>query len=117
MAVIKSIDTAIHSAKLFDAIGIGQDLARYIGSKLYRPDLTIDKAAALAAYILEEAKQNIEGCGGASQIICLTEDGSLKYLPVGHLIALRAWLAMHDFPDLDKMPSTIPKPLLLPVAS
>ena len=61
LTVIKSVDTAVHEAKPFDAIGIGQDLARYIGSKLYEPALTADKAGALAAYILEEAKKKCRG--------------------------------------------------------
>jgi 20S proteasome alpha/beta subunit len=115
-AIIKAVDTAVHDAKPFDAIGIGQDLARYLGSKLFHPLLSADHAGALAAYILEEAKANVEGCGGKSQVLWLDSNG-LKYLPTAHLMALRAWFARNwrGLPDFSKMPSTIPTPLLLPV--
>jgi 20S proteasome alpha/beta subunit len=106
--VIKSVDTAVHSANSFDAIGAGADLARYIGSKLYKRGLSDDQGAALAAYILEEAKQNIEGCGGFSQIIWIGKTG-LKRVPTAKLSHLRAWFNMSEqkIPNLSKLPQGI----------
>jgi len=115
--VIKTVDTAVHSADPFDAIGIGQDLARYIGSKLYRDDLSDDQGAALAAYILEEAKQNVKDCGGLSQIIWIGEAG-LKSVPTAKLIHLRAWFARSDqkIPNLSKLPAGIGPILITDIA-
>jgi 20S proteasome alpha/beta subunit len=106
--VIKSVDTAVHAANAFDAIGIGQDLAKYIGSKLYQDDFSEDQGAALAAYILEEAKQNVEGCGGVSQIIWIGKTG-LRRVPTAKLAQLRAWFNTSDqrIPNLSKLPAGI----------
>lgn len=105
ISVIKSVDTATHNAMPFDTIGIGRDLAQYIGSKLYRPDLEPEQAAALGTYIIEEAKKNVEGCGGLSQILWISNE-SLKYVPIGCISALRAWFgrSARSMPDIRKLP-------------
>jgi hypothetical protein len=106
--VVKSVDTAIHLASPFDAIGIGPDLARYIGCKLFRKGLTDDQATTLAAFILEEAKENIVACGGLSQIIWIGRAG-LKGVSSSKMEELRLWFSqLHGkLPDLNKIPSKI----------
>jgi hypothetical protein len=103
--VIKSVDTAVHNASPFDCVGVGQDLARYLGSKLYRRSLSEDQAAVLAAYILEEAKHNVEGCGGLSKIIWIGRLG-IKEVSLDKIDQLHAWFANSraTFPDLEKIP-------------
>jgi 20S proteasome alpha/beta subunit len=106
--VIKSSETAVHTASAFDVIGTGQDLAKYIASKLFRNNLSDDQGAALAAYILEEAKQNVDGCGGTSQVIWIGKTG-FKRVPTAKLSYLRAWFNMSEqgIPNLSKLPEGI----------
>lgn len=106
LSVTKSVDTAVHSALPFDAIGVGQDLARYIGSKLYGENLSSEQAAALGAYVLEEAKRNVEGCGGITQILWLGTNG-VKSVSDAKLTQLRSWFARKGMPDLKKMPKEL----------
>jgi hypothetical protein len=72
---IKTSDTAVRRADSFEAIGIGAELARYIGSKLFRSGMPAEEGAILAAYMLHEVKSNIVGCGGASLILALEPNG------------------------------------------
>jgi hypothetical protein len=106
--VVKSVETAVHLAESFDTIGIGQDLARYIGSKLYHRNISADQAAALAAYILEEAKENVVGCGGLSQIMWIGKKG-LKTVSHQKLELLKSWLSEQGrrMPNLGKLPTRI----------
>ncbi len=59
----------------FESVGSGAELARYIGSKLFRGGMPAEEGALLAAYILHEAKHNVVGCGGASLVLGLEPNG------------------------------------------
>ena len=53
--------------------GCGSD---FLASKMHYPELNIRQCAILAAYVLHEAKEHVDGCGGDSQIAVLRNDGT-----------------------------------------
>lgn len=69
--LIRTADTAVVTSFQSEFIGIGAELARYIESKYSSPERSTEDGALLAAYILYEVKQNIQGCGGLSTIFAI----------------------------------------------
>jgi len=57
------------------AFGVGQYLAEFLASRMYDRRLNLRQCAILAAYILFQAKDHVEGCGGESHIAVLRENG------------------------------------------
>jgi hypothetical protein len=64
--------------------GAGYFMADFLSSKMYDRRLTVYQCAILAAYILFQAKEHVEGCGGDSHIAVLR---NMK--PSGHVDSAR----------------------------
>lgn len=60
----------------FESGGVGHYMADFLASKLHCNWLPVRQAAILAAYILLEAKDHVDGCGGDPQIVALRNEGS-----------------------------------------
>jgi hypothetical protein len=56
--------------------GVGQYLADFLSSRMYDEYFSVRHAIILAAYVLFQAKEHLEGCGGASHIAVLRNEGS-----------------------------------------
>jgi hypothetical protein len=54
--------------------GAGYYLADFLAGRMYESHLSIRQCVILAAYILYQAKEHVEGCGGDSHIAVLRED-------------------------------------------
>ena len=104
---IKTSDTAVRRADAFESIGIGAELARYIGSKLFHGGMSLDEGAVLAAYVLHEVKNNVSGCGGSSLILALEPNG-LRVASSEKLAKLEDWFGTNRMPS-DALPSKILK--------
>jgi hypothetical protein len=52
----------------FKAIGSGATTATALLSSLYRPDLKLNMAAILAAYVICQVKRSVQGCGFQTEI-------------------------------------------------
>jgi hypothetical protein len=65
----------INEKRTFDSSGIGYYLADFLASRMYATHLTVNQCVILAAYILFQAKEHVEGCGGESHIAVLRDDG------------------------------------------
>lgn len=104
---IKTSDTAVRRADSFESIGIGEELARYLGSKLFRGGMPVEEGAVLAAYVLHEVKNNVVGCGGSSLILALEPNG-MKLAPPEKLSKLENWFGSTRMPS-DALPSKILK--------
>jgi hypothetical protein len=48
----------------------------FLAGRMYRSHLNVYQCAILAAYVLFQAKEHVEGCGGDSQVAVLREDGA-----------------------------------------
>jgi hypothetical protein len=104
---IKTSDTAVRRADSFESIGAGEELARYLGSKLFRGGMPVEEGAVLAAYVLHEVKNNVVGCGGSSLILALQPNG-MKLVSSEKLSKLENWFGSTRMPS-DALPSKILK--------
>ncbi len=55
--------------------GAGYYMADFLSSRMYTNHLSLRQCAILCAYILFQAKEHVDGCGGDSQIAVLRNDG------------------------------------------
>jgi len=55
--------------KKYQAIGLGAGIANFLASKLYTPSMCIAEAARLGAFILNQVKQQTEGCDGPTSLV------------------------------------------------
>lgn len=60
----------------FASEGCGYYLADFLATKMYGPHLTTRQCVILAAYILSQAKEHVDGCGGESHIAVLRDQES-----------------------------------------
>lgn len=60
----------------YDSGGQGHYMADFLASKMHHTHLNIRQCAILAAYVLHEAKDHVDGCGGDSQIAVLRNKGT-----------------------------------------
>jgi 20S proteasome alpha/beta subunit len=61
--------------KDYYAAGVGQDMADYLSSRMYGNHLDVRQLIILAAFILFQTKDHIDGCGGDSHIAVLKNRG------------------------------------------
>jgi len=59
----------------YDTAGAGYYMADFLASRMHNHLMSIQQCAVLAAYILFQAKEHVDGCGGESQIAVLRDDG------------------------------------------
>lgn len=64
----------IVNEKEYVSAGIGYYLADFLAGRMYQQHLSTRQCVILAAYILYQAKEHVEGCGGDSQIAVLREE-------------------------------------------
>jgi hypothetical protein len=69
----------INTVERFSYIGFGRVLALYKSKQLMPEKLPIDVAVPLVAHILDVVKQNVEKCGGETNIVTMTADGSVEH--------------------------------------
>ena len=55
--------------------GVGTYLGGFLAERMYTEGLTVQQCVILAAYILFQTKEHVNGCGGESHIAVLREDG------------------------------------------
>jgi len=55
--------------------GAGYYMADFLASRMYEDSLSLRQCVILAAYVLFQAKEHVDGCGGESQIAILRDDG------------------------------------------
>jgi 20S proteasome alpha/beta subunit len=72
----RTSETILREVKSFDCAGSGEDFGRDVLRLLHSPDLSIERAVALASYMLSHTKDRIQYCGGQSMVRMLRHDGS-----------------------------------------
>ena len=87
----------IVNEKDYASSGIGYYLADFLTSKMRGDEwLTIRQSIILAAYILFQAKEHVEGCGGDSHIAVLRESESSGMVDFRHVEHLTEYLKYAD---------------------
>jgi hypothetical protein len=79
-----SQENMFNAAGVYDAVGIGADMALTILGRCYRlPILDVPHSVLLAAYVMAQVKDSIEGCGKATDIYYVRRNAS-GYVPRQH---------------------------------
>jgi hypothetical protein len=86
----------VNEIKEFHSSGIGHYIADFLASRMYKSYLGIKQCVILAAYILFQAKEHVEGCGGQSQIAVLRDDGTSGVVEWRHVEAITELLQVAD---------------------
>jgi 20S proteasome alpha/beta subunit len=71
-----ALGPAVNEKEKYASGGIGSYMADFLASRMNRYGLTVRQCVIIAAYILFQAKEHVEGCGGDSHIAVLRNDGS-----------------------------------------
>jgi hypothetical protein len=72
---------------VFHAIGCGKYLTGYIASRLLRPKISFDEAVPIAIYMVDEAKNHVDGCGGDTHVVTLSAEGKIEQYSQNSIIA------------------------------
>ena len=80
----------------YDSFGAGQYMADFLASRMYAHHLNLRQCAILAAYVLFQAKEHVDGCGGDSHIAVLREDGTSGIVARENVEAVTECLKMAD---------------------
>jgi hypothetical protein len=71
-------------------------MADFLTSRMYHNYLDVAVCMILAAYVLFQAKEHVDGCGGDSHIAVLREDGTSGQVDVSHVKELTDLLSSAD---------------------
>jgi 20S proteasome alpha/beta subunit len=63
------------------AIGCGDTLSSYIEERLSSPKAGLSEVIQVAIYIVDQAKKHVDGCGGETHVVTLTDSGKLEIFP------------------------------------
>ena len=80
----------------YSSVGVCYYLADFLKQKMYNPYLTLHQCVILAAYVLSQAKEHVEGCGGESHIAVLRNDGVSGRVASDRIDAITKVLALID---------------------
>lgn len=73
------VDGAIvNRAVYLDAVGCGDILATYLASRLLWPKTWKEQAIPIGIYMVDQAKEHVEYCGGDVQLVIIEPDGSVE---------------------------------------
>lgn len=70
--------SALSEVSEWDVRGSGEIL-RFVAARLYRPNLSLAEGRLLCTHLLALAKNHVDGVGGDSHILVLTNDGKWAY--------------------------------------
>ena len=67
------------------SIGCGESLSSYIEERLINPKGELSDVIPAAIYIVDEAKKHVDGCGGETHVVTMTDDGNVERLHQFHV--------------------------------
>jgi len=97
-----SLGPVVNEKQGYDSGGVGYYMADFLAGRMYKDHLTVRQCVILAAYILYQAKEHVEGCGGDSQIVVLRERESSGHVDWRRVEAITKLLehADHEIGEL-----------------
>jgi hypothetical protein len=73
--LFNALGPAVNERDEYCTGGVGTYMADFLAARMYSVGLTVQQCVILAAYILFQTKEHVDGCGGKSHIAILREDG------------------------------------------
>ena len=86
----------VNKVEGFRSSGAGYYMGDFLASRMYDPSLTAHQCVVLAAYILFQAKEHVDGCGGDSHIAVLRERESSGLIEFANVEAITKTLQYAD---------------------
>jgi hypothetical protein len=86
----------VNEKQEYYACGAGYYMADFLAKRIYRDYLSLYQCAILAAYVLFQAKEHVDGCGGDSQIAVLRNDGTSGRVESARIAAITELLHWAD---------------------
>jgi hypothetical protein len=74
--LFNALGPVVNEKQGYSTGGVGCYMADFLTSRMYRDTLSLQQCIILAAYVLFQAKEHVEGCGGHSQIAALRNNES-----------------------------------------
>ena len=71
-----ALGPVVNEKEGYSSGGVGIYMADFLASRMYTRYLQLSQCLVLAAYVLFQAKEHVEGCGGNSEIAILRNDGT-----------------------------------------
>jgi 20S proteasome alpha/beta subunit len=87
----------VNERESYDSFGAGQYMADFLKNRMYNRYLNLRQCAILAAYILFQAKEHVDGCGGESHIAILRGNGPSGMISQIKTNALTKLLGISDY--------------------
>jgi hypothetical protein len=78
--LFRSNGPIVNELRDYGAVGVGRYMADFLASRLSQRYLPSTQAFILAAYVLFQCKEHVDGCGGDSHIAILNETGGSAML-------------------------------------
>lgn len=72
--LFKAVGPVVNPIDTYSSNGQGYYMADFLAERMYSQSLTVHQCAILAAYVLFQAKEHVDGCGGESHIAVLRHD-------------------------------------------
>ncbi|MGA2904972.1 MAG: hypothetical protein ABSD98_14145 [Candidatus Korobacteraceae bacterium] len=63
---------------ILDAVGCGEDLVTYVTSRLLYMKSWLTQAIPVGIYMIDQAKEHVDGCGGDTQLVAIRELGRVE---------------------------------------
>jgi hypothetical protein len=92
-----SLGPVVNEKTEYAVAGVGEVLAEFLAGRMYENYLTAYQCVILAAYILYQSKEHVEGCGGESHIAILRNDGSSGIVENRRIETITELLKFGDF--------------------
>jgi 20S proteasome alpha/beta subunit len=92
-----SLGPVVNERTEYVVAGVGEVLAEFLAGRMYEEYLTAYQCVILAAYILYQSKEHVEGCGGESHIAILRNDGSSGIVENERIKTITELLKIGDF--------------------
>jgi 20S proteasome alpha/beta subunit len=73
--LFKADGPIVNEKDRYESGGIGYYMADFLASKMYNYNLTVNQLIVLSLYVVFEAKEHVDGCGGESHLAVLRNQG------------------------------------------
>jgi hypothetical protein len=94
----------VNEKRGYGSVGAGNYMADFLAARLHQRYLPAPQAVILAAYVLFQCKEHVDGCGGDSHIAVLSETGNSRMLA--------EWMAYLSGDQLEEVDEVIGRLLL-----
>ena len=95
-ALFSALEPVVNGVDNFKSGGIGYYMADFLSARMNNGYMSLHQYAILSAYILFQAKEHVDGCGGDSHVAVLRNDGHSGLIDQQRI---KSWTALLERAD------------------